>query len=69
PPVATYSSRLVRSLAEIQSRPHYANLDNGEKRIPSPETIEAGRMLLGQLVFEPHQERVDRNDYTLAVVP
>ncbi|MBZ9823209.1 hypothetical protein [Mesorhizobium sp. CA4] len=42
--------------------------DNGAERIPSPETIQAGRILLGQLVFGPRQERADRNDYTLGVV-
>ncbi|CAN7263051.1 hypothetical protein [Mesorhizobium caraganae] len=42
--------------------------DNGAERTPSPETVEAGRILLGRLVFGPRRERVDRNDYTLGVV-
>lgn len=42
--------------------------DGGEKRTPLPETVEAGRVLLGRYEFEPRSEHADHRDHTLDVV-
>ncbi|MBZ9993147.1 hypothetical protein [Mesorhizobium sp. BH1-1-4] len=42
--------------------------DGNERRAPLPETLEAGRVLLGRHIFERRSEQADRKDYTLGVV-
>ncbi|TPL08677.1 hypothetical protein [Mesorhizobium sp. B2-4-11] len=42
--------------------------DGNAERKPLPETVEAGRVLLSQYMFEPDSDRSDRSDYTLGVV-
>jgi hypothetical protein len=42
--------------------------DSTAKREPLPETVEAGRVLLGQYVFKRRGNRADHDDYKLGVV-